>query len=70
MAARIWTRYIKVHFGAEWNEEGQGEEGVVKMTPPVLSCLIGGTAVLFSELGSPRKKLGSVRPTPSLAGGG
>lgn len=40
MAARIWTQYIKVHFGAEWNEEGQGEEGVVKMTPQFLLALL------------------------------
>lgn len=37
---------------------GQGEEEVFRMTPVFLTCLTGEVAVLFSELGSPRKGLG------------
>lgn len=53
-----YDQHILVSLGAGWNEEGQGEKEVFRMTPEFLACLTGEVAVPLSEGGSPRKGLG------------
>lgn len=52
-----YSQHILVSLGAGWNEEGQGEREVFRMTPEFLAYLTGEVVELFSELGGPRNGL-------------